>query len=212
MNNIYSTYLVTDTDMCPRENLISVVEEAIMGGVTLVQLREKDISTREFLNEAIALKKLCGSKNVPLIINDRLDIALASEADGVHIGQSDMPLDIARRLLGADKIIGVSAGSTLEAKEAADGGADYLGVGAVFHTSTKKNANDVGIDMLRKVRGAVSIPIVGIGGINTDNIEQLYGTGIDGAAVVSCIMASDNPFAAAKTLAEKAEFLKKGTR
>lgn len=209
MNNIYSVYLVTDTDMCPRENLIRVVDEAIRGGVTLVQLREKDISTREFYAEAMALKTLCAAKNIPLIINDRIDIALAADTDGVHIGQSDMPLDAARRLLGKDKLIGLSAGSVSEALEAERGGADYLGVGAVFHTSTKKDANDVGIDMLREVRAATNIPMVGIGGINTENIERLYGTGIDGVSVVSCIMASEDPFSAARTLAEKTKFLKK---
>ena len=146
MNNIdYSTYLVTDTDMCPREKLADVVGEAIRGGVTLVQLREKDISTRDFYNEAVLLKELCSKSGVPLIINDRLDIALAVDADGIHIGQSDMPVSVVRRILGKEKIIGLSAGSVEEAEEAVRGGADYLGVGAVFHTSTKSDANDVGI-------------------------------------------------------------------
>lgn len=208
MNKIdYNTYLVTDTDMCPRENLIDVVSEAIRGGVTLVQLREKEISTREFYSEAVLLKELCKRHGVPLIINDRLDIALAVDADGVHIGQSDMPIDVVRRILGNDKIIGLSAGNVPDAEEAVKGGADYLGVGAVFHTSTKSDACDVGIEMLKKVRSAVKIPIVGIGGINADNIENLYGTGIDGVAVVSCIMASDDPYNAAKQLAEKVKNL-----
>ncbi len=208
MNNIdYSTYLVTDTDMCPREKLADVVGEAIRGGVTLVQLREKDISTRDFYNEAVLLKELCSKSGVPLIINDRLDIALAVDADGIHIGQSDMPVSVVRRILGKEKIIGLSAGSVEEAEEAVRGGADYLGVGAVFHTSTKSDANDVGIEMLKKVRSAVKIPIVGIGGINADNIEQLYGTGIEGVAVVSCIMASGDPYSAAKQLAGKVKNL-----
>ena len=208
MNNIdYSTYLVTDTDMCPRENLIQVVGEAVRGGVTLIQLREKNISTRDFYNEALALKELCLKNNVPLIINDRLDIALAVDADGIHVGQSDMPVSVVRRILGNDKIIGLSAGSVKQAEEAVKDGADYLGVGAVFHTSTKSDANDVGIEMLKKVRSSVKIPIVGIGGINADNIEELYGTGIDGVAVVSCIMASSDPYAAAKRLAEKVKNL-----
>jgi len=207
VNNKYSVYLVTDTDMCPRENLLTVVGEAIRGGVTTVQLREKDISTREFYAEALALKKLCGENNVPLIINDRVDIALAVDADGIHIGQSDMPIAVARRILGENKIIGLSAGNVTEALEAVRGGADYLGVGAVFHTATKKDAKDVGIDMLRRVRAAAPIPIVGIGGINTENIDKLFGIGIDGVAVVSCIMASENPYAAAKTLSDKIKFL-----
>lgn len=199
----YSTYLVTDTDMCPREKLIDVVGEAIRGGVTLIQLREKEISTREFYNEAVLLKELCKKNGVPLIINDRLDIALAVDADGIHVGQSDMPIEVIRRILSRDKIIGLSAGNVHDAEEAVKGGADYLGVGAVFRTATKKDANDVGIEMLEKVRAAVKIPIVGIGGINSNNIEKLYGTGIDGVAVVSCIMASDDPYNAAKQLAEK---------
>ncbi len=193
--------------MCPREKLADVVGEAIRGGVTLVQLREKDISTRDFYNEAVLLKELCSKGGVPLIINDRLDIALAVDADGIHIGQSDMPVSVVRRILGKEKIIGLSAGSVEEAEEAVRGGADYLGVGAVFHTSTKSDANDVGIEMLKKVRSAVKIPIVGIGGINADNIEQLYGTGIEGVAVVSCIMASGDPYSAAKQLAGKVKNL-----
>lgn len=208
MNKIdYSTYLVTDTDMCPREKLEEVVGEAIRGGVTLVQLREKEISTRDFYNEAVALKELCSKNNVPLIINDRLDIALAVDADGIHIGQSDMPISVVRQIFGDDKIIGLSAGSVAQAEEAVRDGADYLGVGAVFHTATKKDASDVGIEILKKVRSAVDIPIVGIGGINSDNIEKLYGAGIDGVAVVSCIMASDDPYSAAKQLAEKVKNL-----
>ncbi len=208
MNNVdYSIYLVTDTDMCPRENLVQVVGEAVRGGVTLVQLREKNISTRDFYNEALALKELCLKNNVPLIINDRLDIALAVDADGIHVGQSDMPVSVVRRILGNDKIIGLSAGSVKQAEEAVKDGADYLGVGAVFHTSTKSDANDVGIEILKKVRSSVKIPIVGIGGINAENIEELYGTGIDGVAVVSCIMASSDPYAATKRLAEKVKNL-----
>ena len=199
----YSVYLVTDTGMCPRENLIDVCGKAIDGGATLIQLREKDISSRAFYEEALALKALCARRAVPLLINDRVDIALAAGADGIHIGQSDIPLEAARRLLGKDKIIGVSAGSVAEAVEAEQGGADYLGVGAVFPTSTKDDAENVGIDMLKAVREAVKIPIVGIGGINAENIEKLRGTGIDGVAVVSCIMASRDPEAAAAAPKEK---------
>ena len=208
MNKIdYSVYLVTDTGMCPRENLIDVCAKAIDGGATLIQLREKDISSRAFYEEALELKKLCSSRNIPLLINDRLDIALAVGADGIHIGQSDIPIDAARKLLGFDKIIGVSAGSVEEALEAARNDADYLGVGAVFPTSTKDDAKNVGIEILKNVRSAVNIPIVGIGGINSGNIDKLYGTGIDGVAVVSCIMASIDPKAAAAELREKARNL-----
>ena len=203
----YRLYLVTDAEICPRENLLDVCEKAIDGGVSIIQLREKDISSREFYNEAAALKTLCTAKNVPLIINDRLDIALAVDADGIHIGQSDMPLAAARRILGSGKIIGVSAGNVSEALDAEHGGADYLGVGAVFPTGTKKDAENIGIDMLKQVTAAASIPIVGIGGINHENINLLRGSGIDGVAVVSCIMGSKDPYSAAETLREKTELL-----
>lgn len=203
----YSLYLVTDTDMCKRENLLDVTEKAIKGGVTMVQLREKDISSREFYTEAIEMKKLCQRYSVPLIINDRMDIALAADADGLHIGQSDIPIDAARKVMGENKIIGVSAGNVTEAKTAVSGGADYLGVGAVFHTDTKKDAVDVGLNMLRKVRESVDIPLLAIGGINHSNIDLLKNSGIDGVAVVSCIMASDDPYAAAVKLSKKVECL-----
>lgn len=198
----YELYLVTDTNICPREKLVSVTESAIKGGVTLVQLREKDISTREFFAEASELKKLCKHHNVPLLINDRIDIALAVDADGIHIGQSDMPLKVSRKILGPNKIIGLSAGNVNQAVEAVNDGADYLGVGAVFPTSTKRDASNVGIDMLKQVRKSVDIPIVGIGGINPNNISQLYGSGIEGVAVVSCIMGSDDPYAVSKQLSK----------
>lgn len=203
----YSLYLVTDTDMCKRENLLDVTEKAIKGGVTMVQLREKDISSREFYTEAIEMKKLCQRYSVPLIINDRMDIALAADADGLHIGQSDIPIDAARKVMGENKIIGVSAGNVTEAKTAVSGRADYLGVGAVFHTDTKKDAVDVGLNMLRKVRESVDIPLLAIGGINHSNIDLLKNSGIDGVAVVSCIMASDDPYAAAVKLSKKVECL-----
>lgn len=208
MRNIdYGTYLVTDTDMCPREKLVDTVTEAIKGGVSIVQLREKEISTREFYNEALELKKICSMYNVPLIINDRLDIALAVDADGIHVGQSDLPIDVIRRFLGDDKLIGLSAGNVEEALTAVEMGADYLGVGAVFHTDTKKDAIDVGIDMLKAVRNATDIPMVGIGGINIDNIEKLYGSAIEGVAVVTCIMAANDSYRAAKELSEKVKNL-----
>lgn len=198
----YGLYLVTDTNICSREKLVSVTEAAIKGGVTLVQLREKDISTREFFAEALELKKLCKHYNVPLLINDRIDIALAVDADGIHIGQSDMPLKVSRKILGPNKIIGLSAGNVNQAVEAVNDGADYLGVGAVFPTSTKNDASNVGIEMLKQVRKSVDIPIVGIGGINPDNISQLYGSGIEGVAVVSCIMGSDDPYTVSKQLSK----------
>lgn len=199
-NTEYSLYLVTDTALCPREKLLDCVEAAIRGGVTMVQLREKEISTRAFYEEAEALKRLTSKYQIPLLINDRLDIALAVDAEGLHIGQSDLPADVARRLLGADKLLGLSAGSVEEAKAAVNDGADYLGVGAVFPTETKQDAKNVGKDMLRAVKEAVSVPVVGIGGIHAENLPDIYGCGADGIAVVSAIMGSSRPETAAQTL------------
>lgn len=198
----YSLYLVTDTDLCPREDLLDTVLNAINGGVSLVQLREKDISSREFYNEALAIKKITDAKAVPLIINDRLDIALAIDADGLHIGQTDLPASVARRILGNDKILGLSASNVAEAEKAVLDGADYLGVGAVFPTTTKKDAHDVGVEMLKDVRKIIKVPIVGIGGINVENLPQIYGTHIDGISVISAIMGKSDPYSASKQLKE----------
>lgn len=202
----YSVYTVTDTDICPRGRLIATVSEAIRGGSGLIQLREKDITTREFYAEAMELKKICDAAGVPLLINDRIDIALAADADGVHLGQSDMPLIAARKLLGEDKIIGISAGNVEQAEEAVRGGADYLGSGAAFSTNTKKDANWIGAEGIKAIADYAHnnpygrIPIVGIGGINLSNAAELSETGIDGVAVVSCIMGSDDPRGAAAEL------------
>lgn len=207
MANCYELYLVTDTDLCSREKLTETVEKAILGGVTLVQLREKDISSRAFYEEALALKKVTEYYHVPLIINDRLDIMLAVEADGLHIGQSDIPAAVARRIMGENKILGLSAGNLEEARKAKADGADYIGVGAVFPTSTKKDAVWIGKKALREIKTQTTIPIVGIGGINAENIGQIYGSGIDGIAVVSAIMASKDPRSAAAALKEKVKYL-----
>lgn len=199
----YSLYLVTDTEMCPREKLFDYVEAAVHGGVTMVQLREKNISTREFYNEAKALKELLRQYKVPLIINDRLDIALAVDADGLHIGQSDLPADITRRVWGEGKILGLSAGTLSEAKAAVRDMADYIGVGAVFHTSTKADAQDIAPETLLEIRENTNVPIIAIGGINEDNVLKLKGSGVDGIAVVSAIMASGDPYGAAHRLKER---------
>lgn len=206
MGNKYALYLVTDTGICPRENLLTCVEEAILGGVTMVQLREKDISSRAFYEEAVALKKITQKYHVPLIINDRLDIMLAVDADGLHIGQSDIPAAVARRLMGGDKILGLSAGNLIEAQQAKLDGADYLGIGAIFPTSTKKDARFIGTETLREIKKAVALPMVGIGGIQKGNIDALYGSGIDGVAVVSAIMGSDDPGNAARALRDCVEY------
>ena len=185
----YSIYLVTDRDLMSTETLEEAVELAIKGGATLIQLREKECSSLDFYKTAVSVKAVTDKYNVPLLINDRLDIAQAVNCDGIHIGQSDMPCRIAREILGNDKIIGVSAGCLEEALKAQEDGADYLGVGAVYATGTKKDATAVTKEELMKIREAVHIPIVAIGGINKDRIKDFKGIGIDGLAIVSAIIA-----------------------
>ncbi|MEA5008078.1 thiamine phosphate synthase [Clostridium tyrobutyricum] len=197
----YSLYLVTDRRFIGEKPLKKAVEEAIIGGVTLVQIREKSASTREFYNVALEVKQVTSHYNVPIIINDRIDIAQAIDADGVHLGQSDMPLSIARKILGDKKIIGISTGNIEEALEAESGGADYIGIGTIFNTGTKKDTdNPLGVDGLKKVYGSVNIPAVAIGGINHDNFKDILSTGVDGIAVVTAILRSKNITSAAKQL------------
>lgn len=188
----YRLYLVTDRDVLKGRDLIKAVEESILGGATIVQLREKDVSSREFYDIAKKIKSITDKYNVPLIINDRLDIALAAETTGIHIGQSDIPCRVAREILGNDKIIGVSVHTLEEALKAEEDGADYLGCGAVFSTSTKKDASDVSYEKLKEIKTRVKIPVVAIGGINEKNLGQLKGTNIDGVAIVSAILGKEN--------------------
>ncbi len=185
----YTLYLVTDRDLMSTKTLEEAVEQAIMGGCTLVQLREKIASSRDFYQTALKVKAITDNYDVPLIINDRVDIALAIGADGVHVGQSDLPAGVVRKIIGKDKILGVSAGTVEKAIEAQRDGADYIGVGALFSTSTKTDAKSVSIETLMKIIKEVSIPVVGIGGINAENAVKLKNTGIDGIAVVSAIIA-----------------------
>ena len=196
----YSLYLVTDRSLMAHNSLVECVEQAILGGCTIVQLREKEIASREFYQEAIKLRELTARHNIPLIINDRADIALAVDADGLHIGQDDIPYEAAYRILGPDKIIGISAGTLEEAKIAAQMGADYLGVGAMFPTGTKTDANPTTMEELRRIREAVSIPIVAIGGINKGNIKLFEGIGIDGVAVVSAVVSQKDAESAAREI------------
>ena len=190
----YRLYLVTDRNCLQQQTLEQAVEQAILGGVTLVQLREKAIASKEFYERALRIKAICHHYNVPLLINDRVDIALAVEADGVHIGQSDLPCGVVRQILGKDKIIGVSARTAQQAIQAQADGADYLGVGAMFATSTKQDAQTVTIASLTQIRQAVTLPIVAIGGINHTTLPALQQalqaaeTSIDGVAVVSAIL------------------------
>ncbi len=205
----YSLYLVTDRGLMTTPTLEEAVEQAIDGGCTLVQLREKNASSREFYRSAASVKKVTDRRGVPLIINDRLDIALASGAAGVHLGQSDLPAAAARRVLGPDKIIGVSASTPAQAEAAQAAGADYLGVGAMFPTGTKTDADIISMEELKKIRAAVSIPIVAIGGINLRTAPLFRGTGIDGFAVVSAILARKDIRAAARGLRNILRSLKK---
>lgn len=197
----YTLYLVTDRRLMSTKTLQEAVEQAIVGGCTIIQLREKDISSLEFINLAKDIKRVTDSHHIPLIINDRIDIALSINAAGVHIGQSDIPASIARKIISKDMILGVSVSSVREALQAQNDGVDYLGVGAMFPTGTKTDAQTVAIDELRHIRQAVSLPIVAIGGINKENAATICGTGIDGLAVVSSILSQPDIKAATEGLA-----------
>ncbi|HVJ48866.1 thiamine phosphate synthase [Desulfitobacterium sp.] len=196
----YRLYLVTDRETLKGRDLCQSIEQAIVGGVTLVQLREKSVSTREFLKLALAVKEITTRHEIPLIINDRLDIALAIDADGLHIGQDDLPMPMARKLFGPDKIIGVSAGTLEESLLAEKQGADYLGVGAMVATPTKPEAKIVTFDELKQIKKSVHIPVVAIGGIHEWNAPEAITSGIDGISVVSAILAQDNIQGAAHQL------------
>lgn len=206
-NNIdLSLYLVTDRKCLKNKDLKSAIEEAILGGVTLVQLREKSSDSLELFNIAKEVKKITDKHNIPLIIDDRIDIAMAVDAAGVHLGQEDIPCNVARKILGSDKIIGVSAHNIKEALKAKSDGADYLGCGSVFNTSTKNNVTSLKIQELREIKEKVNIPVVAIGGINEKNVLELRGTGIDGIAIVSAILGKDNIKKAAEELKYTIEF------
>lgn len=197
----YSIYLVTDDGCLQGRELIDCVREALEGGVTLVQYRAKTASSAEMYAEALQLKALCDSFNVPLIINDRLDIAMAVGAAGVHLGQDDLPCAAARKLLGEDYIIGVSAHNPAEAKTALQSGADYLGCGAVFGTATKADVKKLGTDGLAAICREKGLPIVGIGGVTADNYREVRAAGADGAAIVSGILAQPDIRATVEAIA-----------
>lgn len=198
-------YAVTDRGWVGEMTLYEQVEAALKNGVTLVQLREKDLDEEAFLKEAIEMAKLCKSYNVPFIINDNVDVAIKCGADGVHVGQEDMEAGAVRKLVGDNMIIGVSAHNVEEAVKAAENGADYLGLGAVFNTSTKHNVGDMKYETLKAICDAVDIPKVAIGGISADNIMKLSGSGVDGVAVVSAIFAAKDPGRAAAELRKLSE-------
>ena len=196
----YTLYLVTDRSVMSAKSLEQAVEQAIQGGCTVVQLREKQVSSREFFETAQKVKQITDSHHIPLIINDRTDICLAVNAAGIHVGQQDLPAKVVRSIVGPDKIIGVSAATLSEAIQAEQDGADYLGVGAMFATSTKTNTRPVTIEQLTQIKQAVQIPVVAIGGIQSSNVTTLTNTGIDGIAVVSAILAQENITHAAEQL------------
>lgn len=199
----YSLYLVTDRGLCRGRELISVVLEAVKGGVNMVQLREKQASAGEFFQLARQLKKLLSELNVPLLINDRVDVALAVGADGVHIGQEDIPYPMVRSMLGPDRIIGISVNTDAQIREADQTDVDYLSVSPVFPTPTKADTKEpFGLEGLRRARSLTRKPLITIGGINKENMAEIISTGVDGAALVSAICSAASPYDSARELSE----------
>lgn len=184
-------YAVTDRMWTGRQTLMEQVESALKGGVTCVQLREKELDDVSFLEEAVEMKKICEKYGVPFIINDNVEVAMKCGADGIHVGQKDMEAGNVRALVGEDMIIGVSAQTVEQALAAQSAGADYLGVGAVFNTTTKLDASEVSFETLKEICNAVNIPVVAIGGISKANMKELSGSGVDGVALVSSIFAAE---------------------
>ena len=202
-----SMYFITDSTNYSEEEFLYRVEQALMGGITLLQLREKDKSTREYMDLAEKVHTLTKKYNVPLIIDDRVDVALAIDAEGVHVGQSDMPVSTARKLMGDDKIVGATTKTVEQAVEAYAQGADYLGVGAIYPTTTKVKTVLTSTETLGNICSAVPIPVNAIGGLNKDNIDVLKGIPIAGICVVSAIMKADDPKQAAIELQARAKEL-----
>lgn len=201
-------YAVTDAAWTGEKTLIQQVKEALEAGITFLQLREKHLSEKEFLREAVEIKRLTDQYQIPFVINDNIEIAQKAGADGVHVGQDDMPVEEVRKILGEDKIIGVSAHNVEEAVRAEQGGANYLGVGAVHTTATKENTSAVSMEEMKKICQTVSIPVVAIGGIKKNNMNVLSGTGVDGIAVVSAIFAAKNIKEETKELLEAVKEMK----
>jgi thiamine-phosphate pyrophosphorylase len=203
----YSLYLVTDRGLSLGRSNLEIIAAAVAGGVTVVQLREKEATTREFFEEGLKIRDFLWERKVTLIINDRLDIALALDADGVHLGQDDLPVAAARKILGRDKIIGASVFTPAEAREAEAAGADYLGLSPIFVTSTKPELTaQIGINGIPLIRQAVRVPVVGIGSLNEGNAFRAMAAGLDGVAVVSAICSHRDPEGAARAI--KAEVMR----
>ena len=199
----YPLYLVTDEKACKGKDFYESVEASIRGGVKIVQLREKNMDTRDFFKRALKLKEICHKHGVDFVINDRLDIAIAVDADGVHLGQSDMPIEKAKEILGHKKIIGISAKNMEEALEAQKYGADYIGVGAIFATDTKKDSGLIDLETLKEMTDQINIPVLAIGGIGLGKLGYLKDTGIDGICVISDILGSDDPEKRTRELLEE---------
>ncbi len=205
MNKIdISLYFITDSTGVTLEKLTDVVESACKGGATCVQLREKNRTGKEYLDFAIAVKSVTDKYNVPLIIDDRADIALACDAAGVHVGSEDLPIKYARKIMGPDKIVGATAKTVEAALKAEQDGADYVGTGAIYPTTTKVKTIITSVETLTNICSALEIPVCAIGGLNKDNCDVLYNSGISGIAAVSAIMKSENPEQSAKELKLKA--------
>ena len=202
-----SLYLITDSRGMDETEFFNKIEKAVSSGVTMVQLREKELSSREFFERAMRLKKICSDANVPLIINDRIDIAQAANADGVHLGTSDLPVFVARKILGDDKIIGATAKTADAVIKAANDGADYFGIGAFFATDTKSDAYTMTPDQIRAVTDIAPIPAVGIGGLTYENLYIRKNSGVKGAAISDAIMRAENVSETVRLLREKVDCL-----
>jgi thiamine-phosphate pyrophosphorylase len=206
MNVDLSVYVITDQRIAGDRSIIEIVRAAIAGGATVVQLREKEATTREMIRLGEALHEITRPTGVPLIVNDRVDVALAIDAEGVHVGQDDMPAALARRLIGPDRILGVSAATVEEARQAQRDGADYLGVGDVYGTPSKSDAGiPIGVHGLAKVVAAVSIPVVAIGGITLTNAATVVQAGAVGVAVISAVIGAEDPEDAARQMRQRIE-------
>lgn len=205
--NSLELYAITDRHWLNGASLYDQVEQTILGGATFMQVREKELDKEDFLNEAIEIQRLCKAHHIPFVINDNVEIARSIDADGVHVGQSDMKAGDVRALIGSDKILGVSVQTVEQAVLAEKNGADYLGVGAVFQTGSKADADDVSHETLKVICEAVSIPVIAIGGITKDNVMQLAGSGICGIAVISAIFAQKDIYAATAELKKQIDKL-----
>ncbi|WP_438446701.1 thiamine phosphate synthase [Gorillibacterium sp. sgz5001074] len=213
IRSLLRLYLVMSLDGYAGRTAYEIAEEAVGGGVTVIQLREKDRPWRDALPEARRIRELCRLKGIPFIVNDRVDVALVLDADGVHVGQDDLPGKEARALIGPDRILGISAGTLEEARWAVEQGADYLGVGAIYNTATKADAGPgIGAGLLTELKEAYGLPMVGIGGIGPSNAAEVLRAGADGVAVVSAITRQPNPREAAEALRAVVDRVSQGTR